>query len=113
VCPRALNGSSPSPLPPSLALPLQGETVELARPWRRASMEALVLEATGFDFLSLQGQPLEAALAAGQEALERVAAGGGGDVKGLVGAQRKVAQCASLGHVLNEVGCCRGLEFRV
>lgn len=84
---------------------LQGETVELARPWRRASMVELVREATGFDFVALQGQPLEAARAAGHEALER-AAGASGDAPGKGAAQRKVAQCESLGHILNEVSDC-------
>ncbi|CAI5505120.1 unnamed protein product [Closterium sp. Naga37s-1] len=66
-------------------VPYQGTPIQWARPWRRASMDSLVLQATGVDFLSSE---LAGDLAAAKEAAVRAvreagsSAGSAGGVNG-------------------------------
>ncbi|XP_002981582.2 uncharacterized protein LOC9647783 [Selaginella moellendorffii] len=71
----------------------QGTEIALERPWRRASMQSLVQEATGIDF-SAFGSDLSAAKSAALSALSP---------RKDESLQTVIANCATVGNVLNEV----------
>lgn len=77
-------------------LEYQGTPISLARPWRRASMNDLVRDATGgLDVLALRGAGLEAARAAAAAAL------GASPLPAAREAAAKLRGAPSVGHVLN------------
>ena len=89
-----------------LKIPYGDETVDLgARPWRRASMNDLVIERCGLDVMNTFGEgrggesagDLEACKAAAERALR--ALGDGEAMAGVAG----VRAAPSVGHVLNEL----------
>ena len=94
------------PLPPRPPSPFQGTEIDWSRPWRRASMDSLVREATGEDLLapSLRDDLPEAKRWA-VVAVGRVLGGEGERATAAAGV-RKIEACASVGHVLNEVSEC-------
>ncbi|EFJ35081.1 hypothetical protein SELMODRAFT_79851 [Selaginella moellendorffii] len=71
----------------------QGTDISLERPWKRASMQSLVQEATGIDF-SAFGSDLSAAKSAALSALSP---------RKDESLQTVIANCATVGNVLNEV----------
>jgi lysyl-tRNA synthetase class 2 len=80
----------------TLELSYQGTPISLARPWRRVSMNDLVLEATGgLDVLAMRAGSLEEARAAAEAALRASSiAGAGAAIPG-------VRAAPSVGHLLN------------
>lgn len=75
----------------SLQITYQGAEIDLARPWRRATMHSLVQDATGVDFAAFESD-VEAA----RTAAVQVLANDGSSASA-------VRECSSVGHVLNEV----------
>ncbi|CAG9461234.1 unnamed protein product [Pedinophyceae sp. YPF-701] len=75
-----------------------GVEIDLEGPFRRASMHDLVQEATGLDFMSDElRSDLEAARAAGAEALKKA------DSDGAMASLGAVSGAPSVGHVVNEL----------
>ncbi|CAI5993762.1 unnamed protein product [Closterium sp. NIES-65] len=124
---EAMVESAVTALHGTTTVPYQGTPIHWARPWRRASMDSLVLHATGVDFLSAE---LAGDLAAAKEAAVRAvreagsSAGSAGGVNGtdaagdgdgaasirssskvnrkaVAAAVRKIEEAGSVGAVLN------------